>query len=219
MNNANLPLFQRGTFEPLNNEFMTEGHESLIGLHAVQEKFQKGDTDTFINELRDSIAGYALGFDLVNVDKHGFDCKREGTQNFYLEVKSASFSAKTWQATFNDTTLEKAEAFKDEKLFLALAVWKNASDLLFICFGQNKGIGEHLTDKVHHFKSGATVRSTQSLGLSRLVNEFGFKILFGGVERSKADILQILRLKNGAFKKLKIEDIITMDEFTKIEDY
>lgn len=219
LKNNNYSLFEKGTFEPFDNAFMAEGHEALIGLQGVQEKFDKGDTDTFINELRDSIAGYSLGFDLVNIDKHGFDCKRIGDPNLYLEVKSASFSANTWQATFNDTTLEKADTFKDEKLFLALAVWKNASDLLFICFGQNKELGHFLTKKVNHFLGGNTVRSTQSLGLSRLIFEFGFKIVTGGPGKKPEDIIQILNLKSSTFKKIKAEDIIAYEDFTKIDDY
>lgn len=113
MKNKDLALFKKGTFMPINNQFMMEGHEVLKRVQEVQEKFHKEDTDTFINELRDSIAGYTLGFELVNVNKHGFDCKLSEKDECYLEVKSASFIANSWQATFNDTTLEKAEAFKD----------------------------------------------------------------------------------------------------------
>lgn len=219
MTNDNFSLFEKGTYEPIDNNFMAEGHEALIGLHEVQEKYDKGDTDTFINELRDSITGYSLGFDLVNIDKHGFDCKKEGNPNLYLEVKSASFTSQTWQATFNDTTLEKANTFKDEKLYLALAVWKNASDLLFICFGQHKELGNFLTKKVNHFLGGNNVRSTQSLGLSRLIFEYDFKILTGGSGRSKEDVLEILRLKSKAFNKLTLNHIISQEEFTSIDDY
>ena len=211
MHNEKLSLFGKGNFQRIDNTFMVEGHSVLQEVEVVQEKFGKPDTDTFINELRDSIAGYALGFQLVNLDKHGFDCKITHDRDVYLEVKSASFGADTWQATFNDTTLEKASAFKDEKLYLALAVWRNASDLLFICFGQSEELGDYLEAKVQHFKKGNTVRSTQSVGLSRLVFEFGFQIY--AVNKSKTETLELLRLKNRAFFNLEIDSILDIKDF------
>lgn len=214
MKDQKLDLFNKGEFKAISNEFMTEGHEGLQELARIQEKFNKPDTDTFINELRDSIAGYTLGFDLVNVEKHGFDCKKKDT-DIYLEVKSASFSSSSWGATFNDTTYEKAEAFKDKKVFLALAIWKNASDLLFIIYGQDERIGEFLENKVKWFKGGNTVRSTQTLSASQLLN-FGFKIL--AVNKSKEEVLNILRLKSRAFKNLTINDIKDLAEFNGIEE-
>lgn len=216
MKNESLALFEKGTFVPINNQFMIEGHEVLQRVQEVQEKFHKEDTDTFINELRDSIAGYTLGFKLVNISKHGFDCKLSKEDNCYLEVKSASFSADAWQATFNDTTLEKAEAFKDGKAYLALAVWKDASDLLFICYGQNQKIGEFLEEKVRWFKSGNTVRSTQSIPLSTLVFNYGFKIL--AVNRSKEEVLSLLRLKNRSFNKMSDDNVITLKDFVSIRN-
>lgn len=216
MKNKKLPLFKKGTFMPIDNDFMIEGHEVLQKVQEVQEKFHKEDTDTFINELRDSIAGYTLGFELVNVEKHGFDCKMSKDNDYYLEVKSASFIANSWQATFNDTTLEKAEAFKDEKVFLALAVWKDASDLLFICYGQNEKIGDYLEQKVNWFKSGHSVRSTQSISLATLVFEYGFKIL--AVNKSKQEVISLLRLKNKAFNKISEDTIISLSEFNNIKD-
>ena len=134
MNNDDLSLFKKGNFTPIDESFIIEGTSVLQEVSKVQEKFQKNDTDTFINELRDSIVGKLLGFELVNIEKHGFDCKSKDKELF-LEVKSASISSGTWSATFNDTTYEKAFAFMDERLFLALSIWNNASNLLFIAFG------------------------------------------------------------------------------------
>ena len=212
----NLSLFKKGTFLSIDNRFMIEGHEVLQRVQEVQEKFHKEDTDTFINELRDSIAGYTLGFELVNTQKHGFDCKKSNKEECYLEVKSASFIADSWQATFNDTTEEKAEAFKDKKVYLALAVWKNASDLLFICYGQNEKIGDYLEEKVKWFKAGKTVRSTQSITLSKLVFDYGFKIL--AVNKSKSEVLSLLRLKNSSFKRMSDDNVIELSDFTGVEN-
>ena len=211
MENQDLGLFNKGTFSPIDNDFMTEGYAVLQQVKKVQEKYEKEDTDTFINELRDSITGYTLGFNLVNIDKHGFDCKMSENEDIYLEVKSASFSASSWQATFNDTTLEKASAFKDKKVYLALSVWRDSSDLLFICFGQNEGIGEYLEEKVNWFKGGNTVRSTQSIPLSKLVFKYGFKILAVGA--NKKEVCRILRLKNRSFFALNEDDILSLEEY------
>lgn len=214
MLDQNLALFNKGTFEEIDNDFMTEGVEVLKEVKVVQEKYHKNDTDTFINELRDSIVGYYLGFELVNTDKHGFDCKN-ASSNKYLEVKAASFDASSWGATFNDTTLEKADAFKDEKVYLALAIWKDASDLLFICYGQHKGIGDFLEEKVRWFKAGNTVRSTQSLNLSTLVNNYDFNIL--AVNRSKQEVLNMLRTKNRTFLTLNPNKVIELKDFKGLD--
>ena len=206
-----LDLFKKGNFQPIDNNFIMEWHEVLQEVQIVQEKYNKLDTDTFINELRDSIAWYNLWYELVNIEKHWFDCKKSADEECYLEVKSASFSAKDWQATFNDTTLEKAEAFKDKKVFLALAVWKDASDLLFICYGQNSEIWDFLESKVKRFKAWNTVRSTQSISLSNLVFTYWFKII--AVNRSKWEILSLLRLKNKNFLKMPSNVVISIEEY------
>lgn len=211
MKDENLTLFKKGQFLPINKDFMIEGTEILQQVQEVQEKYGKDDTDTFINELRDSITGHTLGFDLVNIEKHGLDCKMLNKE-IYLEVKSASFIADSWQATFNDTTYEKAEAFKDKKVYLALAVWKDASDLLFICYGQNPQIGYYLEEKITSFKAGNSVRSTQSISISKLVFEYGFKIL--AVNRKKEEILIMLRLKNRIFNKMLDMNIKSLNEFS-----
>lgn len=215
MEHKDLKLFSKGNFQLINNAFMVEGQEVLQEVKAVQEKYGKNDTDTFINELRDSIAGYTLGFDLVNIDKHGFDCKRS-SDGILLEVKSASFDAQSWQATFNDTTYEKADAFKNAKVYLALAVWKDASDLLFIVYGQNRKLGEFLESKVAWFKEGHTVRSTQSISLSDLVFKYKFTIL--AVNKKKEDIKSLLKLKNRNFAKLLDNQVIDLKEFNDITE-
>ena len=214
MINENLNLFNKGTFSPIDNDFISEGVTALRELQKVQERFNKNDTDSFINELRDQIVGQTLGFNLVNVDKHGFDCKMANKKDVYLEVKAASYDSTSWGATFNDTTLEKANCFKDKKLYLALAIWKDASDLLFICFGQNAEIGDFLEKKVKWFKEGNTVRSTQTISFSELIHKYNFKICT--VNRSTEDVKQLICTK---FKKLNnLPDDIFINKFD-IENY
>lgn len=207
-------LFKKGTFKKIDNNFLIEGTEVLSQVTKVQEKYKKEDTDTFINELRDSLAGYYLGYDYVNVDKHGFDCKLNDVDDVFLEVKSASFVAKSWGATFNDTTFEKADCFKSPNVYLCLAVWKDASDLLFMVYGQNSLIGDFLYKKVDQFKNQhTTVRSTQTIGINQLVFEYGFDIITSS--RTKEEIYKILTMKSRTFYSLNKDKILTLDEFYK----
>ena len=203
MAERDLNIFNKGKFSKIDNEFISEGILALRELQKVQERFGKNDTDTFINELRDQIVGHTLGFNLVNVEKHGFDCKMADKKEVFLEVKAASYDSSIWNATFNDTTLEKAECFKRKNLYLALAIWKDASDLLFICFGQNEEIGKWLEEKVKWFKGGNTVRSTQSISFSKLINEYGFKICT--VDRSTEDVKELIIKKYKKFKSIPNE--------------
>lgn len=205
-------LIHKGNYVPINRDFLLEGHSILQEVSTVQEKYGKGDTDTFINELRDSMAGHYLGYRLVNTEKHGFDCKLSANDEIFLEVKSASFVASTWGATFNDTNHEKAQCFMRDNVFLCLAVWKNASDLLFIVYGQNKKIGEWLDQEVSKFLSGkGGVRSTQSISMSQLVFDYGFDVIC--VNKTKDEVRQILSLKSLRFANIPAEQILTLNEY------
>lgn len=191
--NQDLKIFHKGNYQEINRDFISEANHAIKPLNVIQKKYKKLDNDTFFNELRDGMIGAYLGYDLVNIEKHhGLDAKNS-ENNQFLEVKQASFSAKSWVATFNDTTYEKAEAFEDEKLFLAVGVWAGLSELLFIVYGQNPLIGQYLKSRVDIFKSGGSVRSTQSITIKDLVVCYGFKILFPTQERK--EIKNIFRLK------------------------
>lgn len=211
MKNQNLPLFEIGSFEPISQEFMMEGRAAFDSVAEFQRKYNKKDMDTLQNELHDSIVGELLGFQLVNAAKHGLDCKLSEQESIFLESKAASYNT-SWQATFNDTTLEKADAFRDEKVWLALSVWTNTAELLFVCYGQHEGIGDYLEEGVHKHNDGKTVRSTQTIGLIPLIKDYGFKVL--AVGNTKENIYQAIILKHRSLRKcLKIEDIQTLQDY------
>ncbi len=211
MKNQNLELFKKGQFQPIDNNFMTDGYKTLKNLEKLQKKYNKKDMDTLLNELHDSMVGYYLGFKLINTEKHGFDCKYSKTKDIFLESKVASFSSTTWNATFNDTNIEKAIAFGNKKVWLALSIWESASDLLCICYGQNDKIEKFLTNKIKRFKQGKTVRSTQSISFSALIFDYGFKIL--SITKSPDELHKILQMKNKKLLKIDKNIISTPQTF------
>lgn len=184
-------IFKKGNFEALASEYKQLGLLALQQLFEFQEKFDVYDTDTTINSIRDTIVANYLDFDLINTEKHGFDAKRSRTGEF-LEVKQCSLFAKRWGGTWNDTNTEKARAFSDKRLFTAIAVWKGASDLQFIVFGQNKKLGEYLYKRVKHRKRGS--RSTQNVGIEKLI-EWGFEVIVPP-GRDKQKLLEQLLVYN-----------------------
>lgn len=199
-------IFEKGKFEPLSNEFKQQGLLALQQLSEFQSKFDVYDTDTTINSIRDTIVASYLGFDFVNTEKHGFDAKKSRTGEF-LEVKQCSLSAKRWGGTWNDTNIEKAKAFSDKRLFTAIAVWRGASDLQFIVFGQNKKLGVYLLERVKHRKKGS--RSTQNIGIDKLM-EWGFSVVVPPGKNAKALLEQLLVYNKRLSKYVSIEDIKTI---------
>ena len=210
-----IDLVKKGNFKPIDNEFLLEGFLALQEVAKVQEKWEKGDTDSFINEIRDSMVGHYLGYELINTDKHGFDCKLSSDKDIFLEVKAASYDAKTWGATFNDTTVEKAKYFQGDKVYLCLAVWKKANDLLFMVYGKNAKLGYFLVEKVKSFLKGeGGVRSTQTVSLSQLIFEYEFDIV---CIKPKQEVKTILQLKSKQFFNMQDSCLLSHSEF--IEKY
>lgn len=202
-------LLNKGNFQPIDESFIIKSLDAFQIVSDIQEQYDKGDTDTFINEVRDSIAASYLNFTHINIDKHGFDARR-GTSGFYdfLEVKSASFDAKSWGATFNDTNQDKANAFKNDNVYLCLSLWKNASDLVFFAFGRNPSIGQFLEDRMLNRPAGS--RSTQSISLQNLVNLYGFTIY--SINKTPEQLFNILRMKPGC-KMIPLSSIKMISDF------
>ncbi len=198
-----MKIFEKGNFQPLSNEFKQLGLLALQQLSEFQEKFDIHDTDTTINSIRDTIIASYLGFDFINIEKHGFDAKRSKTGEF-LEVKQCSLSAKRWGGTWNDTNTEKAKAFSDRRLFTAIAVWRGASDLQFIIFGQNEKLGKHLLNRVKNRKSGS--RSTQNVGIEKLI-EWGFSVIIPPGKDKKMLLEQLLIYNKNISKYTNLDNI------------
>jgi hypothetical protein len=202
-----MTIFEKGNYTPVSTEFRTLGIASLEELSKFQEKFEMYDTDTTINTIRDAIIANYLGFDLLNFDKHGFDAKKS-LENQFLEIKQCSVSSKSWGGTWNDTNEEKALAFCDEKLFTAVAIWKGASDLQFIVYGQHKGLGELLYRLVVNRKAGS--RSTQSVSVEKLIKDFNFAVICPP-EKTKEYVLKILvSYSKSLLEYVRLDDIKTI---------
>ncbi len=136
-----------------------------------------------------------LDYELINIQKHGLDAKRSLSDEF-LEIKQVSFQSKTWSATFNDTTLEKAKVFCDIKTTLAVGVWNNISNLLFIAYGKHPKIGLYLEQKVKECYNESR-RSTQTIGVSKLIKEFDFKMK--PIDLKEQELINLFNLKFGHF--------------------
>ncbi len=214
MQDNNLELFTKGEFEEIDDDFLKDGQTLLKIIENFQEKYGKKDTDTILNELHDSMVAKALKFNCINTKKHGMDGKIKNDEDLFLESKVANKSASTITATFNDTTLEKANAFKDKKVYLALGVFDGAK-LSYIVYGQNEKIGAFLEEGVKKHERGETVRSSQSISQYSLVFDYGFKIL--SVEKDKDAFYDEITQKLN-YKNIKKEKILDIKSFKSIKD-
>lgn len=200
-------IFEKGTFVDFPDEFRREGLEVLQGITKFQIAYESPDTDTAINQIRDAMIGYYLGFEQLNTEKHGFDARRTNKSGNYefLEIKQCSFTAKRLGGTWNDTSVDKARAFKDPRLFTAVAVWKYAADLQFIVYGQSPLLGEFLEERVTQRKEGS--RSTQSVDITKMIKEFGFSVVCPA-DRDRRDVIQQIANYNRSLAGLDLQSIV-----------
>ncbi len=167
-------IFEKGEYKPIPPEFRIQGLSALQELTKFQQQFEIFDTDTTINSIRDSIIAHYLGFELLNFGKHGFDAKKR-KEEIFLEIKQCSFASSRWGGTWNDTNIEKAKAFSDPRLFTSVALWKGATDLQFIVYGQHENLGKYLLERVIERKEGS--RSTQNVTIDKLIKEYHFSVI------------------------------------------
>lgn len=198
-------IFEKGDYKPVPNSFRMRGVIALDELTKFQEEFNSFDTDTTINEIRDAIVGNYLDYDLLNFNKHGFDCKSSKTGK-YLEVKQCSIFSKRLGGTWNDTNEEKAMAFSDNRLFTAVGVWKGASDLQFIVYGQHSNLGKYLLERVRAVANTST-RSTQNVGIEKMIKDFGFSVICPPNKTKKFVYDLLIHYKRDLGKIIKEDDI------------
>ncbi len=207
-NRIYMNIFEKGDYRPMTHFFRAKGICALEELTKFQSEFQSYDTDTTINEIRDSIVGNYLGYDLLNFNKHGFDVKNSETDDF-LEVKQCSIFSNRLGGTWNDTNEEKAKAFSNKKLFTAVGVWKGAADLQFMVYGQHKKLGEYLLKRVIAVANTST-RSTQNIGIEKMIKDYKFKVIIPP-DKTKEFVYKLLvNYKSNIPDYLKIKDLITI---------
>lgn len=203
-------IFQKGDYRPIPHSFRTRGIIALEELTKFQDEFKSYDTDTTINEIRDSIVGNYLGYDLLNFNKHGFDVKNSKTGK-YLEVKQCSIFSKRLGGTWNDTNEEKAKAFSDSRLFTAVGIWKGASDLQFIVYGQHRNVGKYLLERVRSVANSST-RSTQNIGIEKMIKDYNFNVIVPP-DKDKTFVYKILiNYKKNISTYLKLTDFLSVQD-------
>ena len=203
-------IFEKWDYRPIPYSFKTKGIMALEELTKFQEEFESYDTDTTINEIRDSIVGNYLWYDLLNFNKHWFDGKSSETWKF-LEVKQCSVFSKRIGWTWNDTNEEKAIAFSDNRLFTAVWVWKWAADLQFIVYWQHIDLWKYLLERVRAVANTST-RSTQNIWIEKMIQDYWFKVIVPP-DKNKDYVYRLLvNYKRNITTYLKLEDILTIND-------
>ena len=195
---------------------VSDGRNVLKVLSSYQKEHGVFDTDRALNEIRDGIAADLIGFDRDNSDKNGFDCANSKEE--LLEVKSVNCSSSSWGATFNDTTEKKALSFKKDNVYLQVPLWVDASVLSCFFIGNNPEIGEFLFSKVKHYNENRKniIRCTQSLPITKLYNEFDFKIV--AADYTKEQVVELLKNKYPkCFCSICVDDIMSVKEYNEFK--
>jgi len=102
-------------------------------------------------------------------------------------------------------------SFSNDKLFTAVGVWKGASDLQFIVYGQHKDLGEYLLQRVRAVANTST-RSTQNIGIEKMIKEYNFKVI-APPEKTKEFVYKILiGYKRNIVSYFEIDDILSIGD-------
>ncbi len=80
--NQSLGFFNKGCFEPIDRDFITESYQALKPIEEIQNKYNKHDNDSFLNELRDSMVALYLDYELINIQKMVLMPKEVQAMNF-----------------------------------------------------------------------------------------------------------------------------------------
>ncbi|EMG81591.1 hypothetical protein HMPREF1432_00040 [Helicobacter pylori GAMchJs114i] len=125
--NQSLGFFNKGRFEPIDRNFITESYQALKPIEEIQNKYNKHDNDSFLNELRDSMVALYLDYELINTQKHGLDAKRSSNDEF-LEIKQVSFQSqliKEFDFKIKPIDLKKQELINLFNLKFGRFSWEN----------------------------------------------------------------------------------------------
>lgn len=202
--------FNKGKFEKINDGYIDEGMELFNLISAYMKKYGKTDIDTCFNEFHDSYIGRLFGYSDINTSKHGFDVKDRNSDTF-LESKVVSYSSNSWNATFNDTTIDKCEYFSNDNAYLAVSVWKSLNECYCVCYGQLKNITDFLAEKVKYFLDGNSMRSTQTISMIKFVKDYDFVVY--SVDNNKERLYEELCLKSRGWKSVPKDRIRNINEF------
>lgn len=77
-----------------------------------------------------------------------------------------------------------------------MGVWNNISNLLFIVYGKHPEMGLYLEQKVKECHNESR-RSTQTIGISKLIKEFNFKMK--PIDSKEQELINLFNLKFGRF--------------------
>lgn len=201
-----------GEFVLLTEEQIKQDEEMLNQIKRYQEYRNMYDSDRFLNEAKDGLAGRLIGFNIVNISKNGFDCKN--SKGELLEVKAINSCSKKWASIFNDTTESKALEFKNKNVYVQVPIFLNAKDISFFLIGNNPDVGDFLLNAAINFKKSNSRRCSPNIDIRQLYRKYKYKIV--AVDESKEQVVE--RLKNKykkSFKDITVDDIMTVSEYNK----
>lgn len=187
-------------------KYIAEGMKILSDANKLAKKYPFADNDTLFNVLRDSVVAKYLGFDEINIKKHGYDARNYNGD--YLEIKESSVYPP--KAVFNDTSEEKARHLLNDKVVIALAYWSSVSDLDYIVYGDknNRSVGEYLIRTLNKQKG----RKTQLLSQYQLLNKHNFKVL---AIKDKDKVVKTLK-SSRTLKNFPESNIYSLEEYQNI---
>lgn len=214
--NTLIEYFTRGKFRSYDDLPFKEIDSIADEIAEIQNRYHL-QTNLLQNIYQDGKVGRILGFNLVNTDSNGADCKHE-KQPLFLEVKKVqldSDSRLSIQINFGNTNIAKTEMFKDKKLFLAAAAWEDVNTIAFIIFGQHEEIGSFLQTQLQKSIQAKT-KNKQSISLQSLITQYHFKII--PISRTKQELLDIFKNTHSAILTQIKSSIIELKDFDLLKN-
>lgn len=98
----------------------------------------------------------------------------------------------------------------DDRLCTAIALWKGASDLRAIIYGQNVKLGKYLYKLMTNRRAGS--RSTQSVSVWKLITEYNFDIICPPPYEKKHVVSLFVDYNRKFDKYVRIDNIKTLQD-------